>query len=90
MRYSLLLSANILDEREGSLDLNIMTTNMTDNEKFSVYINGEERCKKILANNDLDVLKENVGLSVNDSTLIKFYLEPAFHNIEIAFESNGP
>jgi hypothetical protein len=45
MRFSLSLTAYVLDEREGTLEVDYFLKNLTDNEKLSVFINGEERCK---------------------------------------------
>jgi hypothetical protein len=46
MKYSLVLSAFVIDEKEGTLEIDYITKDFTKNEKLSVYINGDERCKK--------------------------------------------
>ena len=44
MRVSLTMSVYILDEKDGTLEIDYKVANFTKNEKLSVYINGEERC----------------------------------------------
>jgi hypothetical protein len=46
MRLSLVMQAHVLDEKEGTLEIDYYLSDFTKNEKFSVYINGEERCKR--------------------------------------------
>jgi hypothetical protein len=48
MRYSLMLSPYVLDEREGTLEIDYQVFNFTASERLSVFINGEERCKFFL------------------------------------------
>ena len=45
MRFTLQFSFYILDEQDGALEIDYLTTNITKNEKLSININGEERCK---------------------------------------------
>jgi hypothetical protein len=45
MRFSLITSSFIIDEREGTLEIDYQLFNITENEKLSVFINGELRCK---------------------------------------------
>ena len=44
MRYSLMTTAFVLDEKEGTLEIDYSLKNLTRNERLSVFINGEERC----------------------------------------------
>jgi hypothetical protein len=38
-------TAFVLDEKEGTLEIDYILANLTRNERLSVFINGEERCK---------------------------------------------
>ena len=40
-----MLSPYVLDEKEGTLEIDYVVYNFTANERLSVFINGEERCK---------------------------------------------
>jgi len=48
MRYSLMTTAFILDEKEGTLEIDYYLANLTQSERLSVFINGEERCNQPL------------------------------------------
>lgn len=78
MRYSLTMSVYILDEKEGTLEIDYYVRNMTASEKLAVFINGEER---------YSIREDTDGAH---PSLMKFYLEPKQHQIEIVFESKGP
>jgi hypothetical protein len=43
-----MLSPYVLDEREGTLEIDYLVFNFTASERLSVFINGEERCKFFL------------------------------------------
>jgi hypothetical protein len=77
-----------MDEQEGALEIEYMTNNLTTHEKLSIVINGEVRCKGFNSHIDnIDFIREDtVG---EQASLIKFYLEPKMHKVEIIFESNG-
>ena len=72
------------------MEIDYFTTNITKNEKLSININGEERCKTFYYYHSqlfLDSIRENtIG---KEHSLIKFYLEPKMHKVEISFESAG-
>ena len=47
MRYSLVLSPYVIDEKEGTLEIDYRLAGFTESEKLAVFINGEERCKRL-------------------------------------------
>lgn len=45
MRFSLFISAMVLDEREGTLEIDYFLKDVSENERLTVFIDGELRCK---------------------------------------------
>ena len=87
MRFTIEFTFYILDEQQGALEIEYLTKNLTKNEKLSIIIDNEERCKESSVILFIDFIKQST-LGDKES-LIKFYLEPKVHKVEIVFESNG-
>lgn len=68
-----MLSPYVLDEREGTLEIDYLVYNFTASERLSVFINGEERCKFFILGNGYRLCEQGHrgGEAIHDEVLLR-------------------